>query len=135
MQIISTLSDWRRIVSHRASLVCFKQHDDNVFLLWTRAKYKEESKELDALEKQHTKKAEEVEKIQKELDQSQADFQEFERKDIKYREDLKFMKTKLRKIEDKRSKVRLFLFTTSSGVDCTSERSSLKDCLVGIPSW
>ena len=39
--------------------------------------------------------------IQKELDTATSEFKEFERKDIKYREDIKHMKNKLTKLEDK----------------------------------
>lgn len=42
--------------------------------------------------------------IQKELEAATSDFKEFERKDIKYREDLKHMKAKVKKLEDKVAK-------------------------------
>ena len=42
--------------------------------------------------------------IQKELEAASSEFKEFERKDIKYREDIKHMKTKLKKLEDKSNK-------------------------------
>lgn len=38
-------------------------------------------------------------------------FKEFERKDVKYREDLKHLKQKLKKQEDKAQKVKLYCFS------------------------
>lgn len=44
---------------------------------------------------------EEHQKIEQELESATGEFKEFERKDIKYREDMKHLKAKLKKIEDK----------------------------------
>ena len=42
-------------------------------------------------------------------------FKEFERQDVKYREDAKHMKQKLKKLDDKLEKVRLSLFSREVG--------------------
>ena len=42
--------------------------------------------------------------VAKELERANEEFKEFERKDIKYREDLKHVKAKLRKLQDKLTK-------------------------------
>ena len=42
--------------------------------------------------------------VAKELERANEEFKEFERKDIKYREDLKHLKAKLKKLQDKLSK-------------------------------
>ncbi len=42
--------------------------------------------------------------VAKELDRANEEFKEFERKDIKYREDLKHLKAKLKKLQDKLAK-------------------------------
>ena len=42
--------------------------------------------------------------VAKELERANEEFKEFERKDIKYREDLKHVKAKLKKLQDKLTK-------------------------------
>ena len=42
--------------------------------------------------------------VAKELERANEEFKEFERKDIKYREDLKHLKAKLKKLQEKLSK-------------------------------
>ena len=42
--------------------------------------------------------------VAKELERANEEFKEFERKDIKYREDLKHLKAKLKKLQDKLGK-------------------------------
>ena len=42
--------------------------------------------------------------VAKELERANEEFKEFERKDIKYREDLKHLKAKLKKLQDKLAK-------------------------------
>lgn len=42
--------------------------------------------------------------VSKELERANEEFKEFERKDIKYREDLKHVKAKLKKLQDKLTK-------------------------------
>ena len=42
--------------------------------------------------------------VAKELEKADKEFKEFERKDIKYREDLKHTKTKLKKLQEKLTK-------------------------------
>lgn len=42
--------------------------------------------------------------VAKELERANEEFKEFERKDIKYREDLKHIKAKLKKLQDKLTK-------------------------------
>ena len=39
--------------------------------------------------------------VAKELERANEEFKEFERKDIKYREDVKHLKAKLKKLQDK----------------------------------
>ena len=42
--------------------------------------------------------------VAKELERANEEFKEFERKDIKYREDVKHLKVKLKKLQDKLTK-------------------------------
>ena len=42
--------------------------------------------------------------VAKELERANEEFKEFERKDIKYREDLKHLKAKLKKLQEKLAK-------------------------------
>ena len=42
--------------------------------------------------------------VAKELERANEEFKEFERKDIKYREDVKHLKAKLKKLQDKLTK-------------------------------
>lgn len=69
-----------------------------------RAKHSEHEDELKAKEARHKELIGELTKVQAELDQSVKDYAEFERKDIKYREDLKHMKANVKKIEAKLAK-------------------------------
>eukprot|EP00898_Chlorokybus_atmophyticus_P007674 jgi/Chlat1/7908/Chrsp68S07350 len=84
-----------------------------------RAKLEEHKKELDELQRsyenhraEHTNRVTEVanqhhlltQAIIKELAQCQEDFSSFERKDIQYRESLKHVKSKLKKLDDKITK-------------------------------
>ncbi|EFN54921.1 hypothetical protein CHLNCDRAFT_134635 [Chlorella variabilis] len=69
---------------------------------------KEKFKDYDKALKEHEEKYNVVtgehQVIAKELEKAHATFKEFERKDIKYREDLKHLKQKLKKVEEKMAK-------------------------------
>lgn len=47
-----------------------------------------------------------IQELDNDLRTCKEDFKEFERQDVKYREDLKHMKQKMKKLEDKLEKVR-----------------------------
>eukprot|EP00889_Picochlorum_renovo_P003369 jgi/Picre1/30399/NNA_005763.t1 len=55
-------------------------------------------------EAEYNAKNEEFSALQKDLEEAKAEFKEFERKDITYREDIKHLKTKLKKSQDKAAK-------------------------------
>jgi len=69
-----------------------------------RAKHSEHESELKAKEARRIEVVRELAVVQAELDQSLKDYAEFERKDIRYREDLKHMKANVKKIEAKLTK-------------------------------
>jgi structural maintenance of chromosome 4 len=62
------------------------------------------SVQLEATESRYSTCLKEHNTITAELEKSNKEFKEFERKDIKYREDLKHAKTKVKKAEEKRTK-------------------------------
>jgi structural maintenance of chromosome 4 len=67
-------------------------------------KYVEYNKGLEEKETLYTTCTQEHGAIQAELTRTDQEFKEFERKDIKYREDLKFSKQKLKKVQEKMAK-------------------------------
>jgi len=69
-----------------------------------RAKLSEHDGALKSAEGRHGELISELSQIQAELDKSVKEYSEFERKDIKFREDLKHMKANIKKIETKLSK-------------------------------
>lgn len=69
-----------------------------------KAKCAEYTADLEVHEAKYNSVSKEYAGIQKELETASSDFKEFERKDIKYREDIKHIKSKLKKLEDKASK-------------------------------
>ena len=71
---------------------------------------------LEVHENKYNAVATEHASIQKELETSTGDFKEFERKDIKYREDIKHMKAKLKKLEDKTTKDAVRLATAEAEI-------------------
>ena len=66
-----------------------------------KAKWSDVSAEIKAAEREAKDKAKQQKVLKQELDKVNADFKEFERKDIKLREDHKFLKQKQKKLEDK----------------------------------
>lgn len=52
-----------------------------------------------------------IQELENDLRACKEEFKEFERQDVKYREDFKHMKQKIKKLEDKIEKVRLKLLT------------------------
>ena len=66
-----------------------------------RAKYSEHQDKVTALEAAHKQHAAALGKLRGELDKASKEFAEFERKDIKHREDLKNMKARAKKLDDK----------------------------------
>jgi structural maintenance of chromosome 4 len=69
-----------------------------------KAKCAEFNAALEVHERRYNTVAAEHASIQRELEAATGEFKEFERKDIKYREDLKHLKSKLKKVEDKSAK-------------------------------
>ncbi|XP_010528339.1 PREDICTED: structural maintenance of chromosomes protein 4 [Tarenaya hassleriana] len=69
-----------------------------------RDKIQENNKELKELESVHEKHKKRQEDLDNELRDCKEKFKEFERQDVKYREDLKHMKQKIKKLEDKLDK-------------------------------
>ncbi|KAI4389054.1 hypothetical protein MLD38_001318 [Melastoma candidum] len=66
-----------------------------------REKIQESNKSLKELEKVHKKYMNRQEELDNDLKVCKDEFKEFERQDVKYREDLKHMKQKIKKLEDK----------------------------------
>ncbi|KAM7268935.1 hypothetical protein ACFE04_011101 [Oxalis oulophora] len=66
-----------------------------------REKIKESHKTLKELESVHKKFLKRQEELDKDLRVCKEEFKEFERQDVKYREDFKHMKQKIKKLEDK----------------------------------
>ncbi|GAB2287864.1 Structural maintenance of chromosomes protein 4 [Dionaea muscipula] len=66
-----------------------------------REKIQENSKSLKEVENMHTKYTRRQEELDNDLRICKDEFKEFERQDVKYREDLKHMKQKIKKLEDK----------------------------------
>uniref|UniRef100_A0A0A0KUL0 Uncharacterized protein n=1 Tax=Cucumis sativus TaxID=3659 RepID=A0A0A0KUL0_CUCSA len=69
-----------------------------------REKIRETSKELKELEAVHEKNMKRKEELDNDLRRSKEKFKDFERQDIKYREDLKHIKQKIKKLDDKLEK-------------------------------
>ncbi|GAA0146311.1 hypothetical protein LIER_06300 [Lithospermum erythrorhizon] len=69
-----------------------------------RGKIKENSKSLKELETVHSKYMKRQEELENQLHNCKDEFKEFERQDIKHREDLKHLKQKIKKLEDKLEK-------------------------------
>ncbi|KAJ4900913.1 Structural maintenance of chromosomes protein 4 [Raphanus sativus] len=69
-----------------------------------REKMDESNKELKELESVHEKHKKKQEGLDNELRDCKEKFKEFERQDVKHREDLKHMKQKIKKLEDKLQK-------------------------------
>ena len=70
--------------------------------------YREKQAESDSLLKKMKKEVEkgkkELDSVQVEMDKTSEDFKDFERRDVKFREDLKFMKSKMKKASEKATK-------------------------------
>lgn len=66
------------------------------------------------------------------MEKAQAEFQEFERKDVRYREELKNCKAKLKKLDDKIAKVGATYCSTvvSAGTALTQRIASLASLAV-----
>ncbi|KAA8530366.1 hypothetical protein F0562_005075 [Nyssa sinensis] len=69
-----------------------------------REKIRENNKALKELEAVHMKYMKKQEELESGLRQCKDEFKEFERQDVKYREDLKHVKQKIKKLEDKLEK-------------------------------
>ncbi|CAK9326874.1 unnamed protein product [Citrullus colocynthis] len=69
-----------------------------------REKIRETSKELKELEAVHEKNMKRKEELDNDLRRSKEKFKDFERQDVKYREDLKHIKQKIKKLDDKLEK-------------------------------
>ncbi|KAL4010601.1 hypothetical protein IC575_030103 [Cucumis melo] len=69
-----------------------------------REKIRETSKELKELEAVHEKNMKRKEELDNDLRRSKEKFKDFERLDVKYREDLKHIKQKIKKLDDKLEK-------------------------------
>ncbi|MBA0739330.1 hypothetical protein Gogos_012614 [Gossypium gossypioides] len=69
-----------------------------------REEIQESSKRLKEIESVHNKHLTRKEELDNDLRTCKEEFKEFERQDVKYREDLKHMKQKLKKLEDKLEK-------------------------------
>ncbi|XP_035550219.1 structural maintenance of chromosomes protein 4 [Juglans regia] len=69
-----------------------------------REKIRESNKMLKELETVHNKYMKRQEELDNQLRSCKEEFKEFERQDVKYREDLKHMKQKIKKLEDKLEK-------------------------------
>ncbi|XAR51734.1 hypothetical protein NMG60_11006451 [Bertholletia excelsa] len=93
-------------LAHEGTSSQMEQMQENVSIVeenlkTEREKIRESSKTLKELEGRHTKYM----KIQEELDSGlrkcKEEFKEFERQDVKYREDLKHVKQKIKKLDEK----------------------------------
>eukprot|EP00976_Prorocentrum_cordatum_P115923 1196083-Prorocentrum_minimum.AAC.8 len=73
-------------------------------LAYEKEKFAEYNKGLEEKEALFSACSKEHNAIQKELERTDAEFKEFERKDIKYREDLKHSKQQLKKVTEKHAK-------------------------------
>ncbi|PON67311.1 Structural maintenance of chromosomes protein [Trema orientale] len=69
-----------------------------------REKIREHNNALKELESEHNKKMKRQEDLDNELKRCKEEFKDFEREDVKYREDLKHMKQKIKKLTDKLEK-------------------------------
>jgi len=67
-------------------------------------KFKQNSKAMKELEASHNKHLKRQEELETKLKTCKDEFKEFERQDVKYREDIKHMNQKLKKIEEKLAK-------------------------------
>jgi predicted nucleic acid-binding Zn-ribbon protein len=87
-------------------------------------------RQLEATEKKYSTCLKEHNAIAAELERSNKEFKEFERKDIKYREDLKHAKTKVKKAEEKRSQAEAKLKAGAQQV-CAHSLASRSPYVVG----
>uniref|UniRef100_A0A452ZFG6 SMC hinge domain-containing protein n=1 Tax=Aegilops tauschii subsp. strangulata TaxID=200361 RepID=A0A452ZFG6_AEGTS len=69
-----------------------------------REKIKQNSQELKEMEKAYNKRVKRQEELENNMKVCKDQFKEFERKDVKHREDLKHLKQKIKKLEDKAEK-------------------------------
>lgn len=69
-----------------------------------REKIKQNSQELKEMEKAYNKRVKKQEELENNMKACKDQFKEFERKDVKHREDLKHLKQKIKKLEDKAEK-------------------------------
>ncbi|VAH08794.1 unnamed protein product [Triticum turgidum subsp. durum] len=69
-----------------------------------REKIKQNSQELKEMEKAYNKRVKRQEELENNMKACKDQFKEFERKDVKHREDLKHLKQKIKKLEDKAEK-------------------------------
>lgn len=70
--------------------------------------------------------------VAKELERANEEFKEFERKDIKYREDLKHLKAKLKRLQDRLAKdsARMQVCSSHYAHSATGPASSAPSCTV-----
>ncbi|KAL4334978.1 hypothetical protein GQ457_07G002810 [Hibiscus cannabinus] len=96
-----------------------------------RVEIKESSKRLKELESVHNTHLTRKEELDNDLRTCKEEFKEFERQDVKYREDLKHMKQKLKKLEDKLEKDSLKIEDVTK--DCENSRNLIPKLEENIP--
>ncbi|GMI99235.1 ARABIDOPSIS THALIANA STRUCTURAL MAINTENANCE OF CHROMOSOME 4 [Hibiscus trionum] len=96
-----------------------------------REEIKESSKRLKELESVHNTHLTRKEELDNDLRTCKEEFKEFERQDVKYREDLKHMKQKLKKLEDKLEKDSLKIEDVTK--DCENSKSLIPKLEESIP--
>jgi len=89
----------RNVSKIEENIACLEEN-----LAKEKEKCKEFTSDLGVFESQYEQANQELVGIQKELEDATMEFKEFERKDIQYREDIKHLKIKLKKAEDKATK-------------------------------
>ncbi|KAK8533937.1 hypothetical protein V6N13_028385 [Hibiscus sabdariffa] len=96
-----------------------------------RVEIKESSKRLKELESVHNTHLTRKEELDNDLRTCKEEFKEFERQDVKYREDLKHMKQKLKKLEDKLEKDSLKIEDVTK--DCENSKNLIPKLEENIP--
>ncbi|KAL4353129.1 hypothetical protein GQ457_06G042040 [Hibiscus cannabinus] len=96
-----------------------------------REEIKESSKRLKELESVHNTHLTRKEELDNDLRTCKEEFKEFERQDVKYREDLKHMKQKLKKLEDKLEKDSLKIEDVTK--DCEKSKNLIPKLEENIP--
>ncbi|KAK8710156.1 hypothetical protein V6N13_145495 [Hibiscus sabdariffa] len=96
-----------------------------------RDEIKESSKRLKELESVHSTHLTRKEELDNDLRTCKEEFKEFERQDVKYREDLKHMKQKLKKLEDKLEKDSLKIEDVTK--DCENSKNLIPKLEENIP--